>query len=462
MVSPARVLVIDDSPTILKVVSAILARHGYEPAVAKDGLAGIEMIRRGPKFDLVLLDFVMPRMNGYQFCRELRSSPAHRVLPVVLMSAKGDKIRGQFVQQTGAVDAITKPFDARALVAVIEGALAKTAEGRARPVPEGAKMPDEDTIADSIRPSVGPRQHRMKLTIEVAQQIANAVAPSILALRPDEREVEASILAAVARSVSPEVVDALATTLRDLESTEGAAKEVMGGDIAAIPLAEILQVLQMQRQTGVLRISNARSAVTISLRQGLVDFVQSRGAAEEFRLGRYFVERGLVTREHLDQIILGRGPGGLLLGDALVNSGKVSREDLNDALARQSSELIYEILRWPYGRFSFTREPFRPEAEAAKLGLGVSGLVLEGFRRVDEWRLMEGTIHFDQIIIVDQFALESLDPSKLTRIDKLVIGAVDGTRTVNEIIKESAVGSFDAIKALYQFIQSRVLRPRAA
>jgi CheY-like chemotaxis protein len=462
MVSPARVLVVDDSPTILKVVSAILARHGYEPSVARDGLAGIEMIKRGPKFDLVLLDFVMPRMNGYQFCRELRSNPAHRSLPVVLMSAKGDKIRGQFVQQTGAVDAITKPFDARALVAVIEGALAKTAEGRARPVPEGAKMPDEDTIADSIRPSVGPRQHRMKLTIEVAQQIANAVAPAILALSPQEREIESTLLATVARAISNEVVDSLATTLRDLDGGEGVAKEVMGGDIAAIPLAEILQVLQMQRQTGVLRISNARSAVTISLRQGLVDFVQARGASDEYRLGRYFVEKGLVTREHLDQVILAKGTGGPLLGDALVDSGKVSREDLTDALSRQSSELIYEILRWPYGRFSFTREPFRPEAEAAKLGLGVSGLVLEGFRRVDEWRLMEGTINFDQVIVIDQYALDSLNSEKLTRIDKLVIGAVDGTRTVNEIIKESAVGSFDAIKAVYQFMQSRVLRPRAA
>src|SRR3954465_1019226 len=195
MASPARVLIVDDSPTILKVVSAILARHGYEPAAARDGLAGIEMIKRGPKFDLVLLDFVMPRMNGYQFCRELRSNPAHRSLPVVLMSAKGDKIRGQFVQQTGAVDAITKPFDARALVAVIEGALAKTAEGRARPVPEGAKMPDEDTIADSMRPSGFPKQSRMKTSIEVAQHVAHAVVPAVLALSPEERVSEASLLA---------------------------------------------------------------------------------------------------------------------------------------------------------------------------------------------------------------------------------------------------------------------------
>src|SRR3954454_729426 len=198
MGSPARVLVVDDSPTILKVVSAILARHGYEPMVARDGLAGIEMLKRGTKYDLVLLDFVMPRMNGYQFCRELRSNPANRTLPVVLMSAKGDKIRGQFVQQTGAVDAITKPFDSRALVAVIEGALTKTAEGRARPVPDGAKMPDEDTIADSIRPSIGPRQHRMKVVIEVAQQVANAVTPAVLALGAKERDVEAAVLGAIA------------------------------------------------------------------------------------------------------------------------------------------------------------------------------------------------------------------------------------------------------------------------
>ena len=195
----ARVLVVDDSPTILKVVSAILARHGYEPAVARDGLAGIEMIKKGPKYDLVLLDFVMPRMNGYQFCRELRSNAAHRALPVVLMSAKGDKIRGQFVQQTGAVDAITKPFDARALVAVIEGALAKTAEGRARPVPEGAKMPDEDTIAESLRPAQLAKQQRQKTAVDVAQRVAQAVTPVIMSLPPEERESEAAVMGAVAR-----------------------------------------------------------------------------------------------------------------------------------------------------------------------------------------------------------------------------------------------------------------------
>src|SRR6186713_2440956 len=99
MAQRASILVVDDSPTILKVVGGILARGGFAVETARDGVAGIEMVR-ARAFDLVLLDFVMPRMNGYQFCRELRDLPEHKELPVVLMSAKGDKIRDQFVLQT--------------------------------------------------------------------------------------------------------------------------------------------------------------------------------------------------------------------------------------------------------------------------------------------------------------------------------------------------------------------------
>src|SRR5215216_1697290 len=163
----ARILVVDDSPTIRKVVCSILEASAFSVLPAQDGQEALELLAH-EKVDLVLLDFVMPRMNGYQFCRELRAKDELKNLPVVLMSAKGDKIRGQFVQQTGAIDAITKPFDARALVAVIEGALSKATEGRARPVPEGAKMPDEDMIAESVRPSLLSRNMLQRSRVDFA------------------------------------------------------------------------------------------------------------------------------------------------------------------------------------------------------------------------------------------------------------------------------------------------------
>lgn len=454
VMGPARVLIIDDSPTILKVVGAILARHGYEPATARDGLAGIELLRKSPRFDIILLDYSMPRMNGYQFCREIRSNPVFRSLPVVLMSAKGDKIRGQFVQQTGAIDAITKPFDACALIAVLEGALAKTAEARARLMPESL---EEEYGAES---AVSVRHRRMRTMAAVAQHVARAVTPAVLALSPAERDSEASVLAATARAVSPEVIDVLAKTLQNYDLVES-FKEMMGGDIAAIPLAEILQILHMQRQTGVLRVTSGRASITVYLHLGLIDLVQSRGLPDEFLLGRYFVELGAVTREQLADVLATKTAGEALLGATLLEASLITEDQRREALLNQSCELVYELLRWRFGRFSFTREPFRPEVEEATLGLGVSGLVLEGFRRVDEWRLMEGSINNEQVICVDDDARAALDEASLPRSQRLVLQVINGARTVAEIVRESMAGSFNATKAVYDLMDARVLKPRA-
>src|SRR5262245_59313017 len=79
------VLVIDDSPTITKVVQLVLTKAGYQVATAPDGEAGLDATR-AQRPALILLDFVMPKMNGYQFCRELVADPKLRDIPVVLMS----------------------------------------------------------------------------------------------------------------------------------------------------------------------------------------------------------------------------------------------------------------------------------------------------------------------------------------------------------------------------------------
>src|SRR5689334_9764465 len=106
---PTRVLVVDDSPTIRKVVVAVLERHGFEAVQAADGLSALDALvnaqRSGDgddrggegddgaengtgKIDLVLVDFVMPKMNGFQLCRAIRQDGKLRSTPVVLMSAK--------------------------------------------------------------------------------------------------------------------------------------------------------------------------------------------------------------------------------------------------------------------------------------------------------------------------------------------------------------------------------------
>jgi DNA-binding response OmpR family regulator len=436
---PTRILVVDDSPTIRKVVTAVLERHGFEALHASDGQAALDKLTESvavspdgevngaSKIDLVLVDFVMPRMNGFQFCRALRQDDALRATPVVLMSAKSDRIREHFVQQTGAIDAITKPFDAQALIAVIENAIRRSEAWRTRGEALAAGTPEDFEAPDTMRGS------------------------------------------------SP--VD-------DARRSSPGFRIALSGDMAIIPIGAALQLLQIEGQSGVLLVTDGKTEVSISVRQGLIDLVQARNAGSEFRLGRYFVEHGLVTPEDIDRLLRDNAltprppapdakPPSMpreesnstrrLLGDILVDSGRVTREQLRDALARQSSELVYEVLRWPRGRFEFRHETLPALAESARLGLPVASVVMEGFRRVDEWRLVEaGLGNFEAVLQKDQVAIEQGGVDRLPKAELRLLEMVDGERTVREIVNQSHMSGFDACKILYQLIEARLVRRRAA
>ncbi len=453
----ARVLVIDDSLTILKVVSIILKSHGYDVAVARDGAEGFEQLRLGTPFDLVLLDFVMPRMNGYQFCRQLRADEQHRHLPVVLMSARTNTIGDRFVEQTGAVDALSKPFDSRALVAVVGNVLSKRLVEERRSMPNPETMVDEEEL--SAGPFAGPQSEHFRSLGKMSDFIVQAVAPAITRLRPQDLTVAELVENTIARTLTPQLMVELVQAGSDLELEEGGVREIVRGDLGLMPLAEVLQMFQLRRQTGVMVAHDKarKRHARFYIRDGMLDFAEASGLNDEFRLGRYFVEPGWLRRDELEHELSQRPPG-RLMGEWLYETERVSEAQLRHALAKQSAEIVYEVLRWTEGRFILTTAEFSDTAERARLELGLSELVLEGFRRVDEWRLMADTIDFDAILVVDQVALGTLDDSKLGQWERPVLMAIDGKRTAREVMEVSDLASFDAIKVIYGFLQSRIVR----
>jgi DNA-binding response OmpR family regulator len=459
----ARILVVDDSPTIRKVVSSILLDREYEPVLAEDGQAALDLLG-SEKVDLVLLDFVMPKMNGYQFCRELRAKPELKNLPIVLMSAKGDKIRGQFVEQTGAIDAITKPFDARGLVAVVEGALKRQEEGRAGPVPDAAAMPADDAnLLDSIRPSRtslsdDPAVRRVQAAQEFAIAIERVVAPELKKLKKVPPGTDELVKTALERAIRPESMAALATLLRALSFGEN-TREVLAGDVSVISIAEILQLLDLQRQTGALSVFTREAEITLYVRNGRIDFASWRGLRNEFLVGRYLVEDGAITKDQLGRTLDGKTNGKQLVGEALVELGHTTPEAVHRALVRQTSELVYEVVRWKNGRFSFSVGVEHPPAIKAVLSMETSALVMEGFRRVDEWRLIEGSFDFDDVLYPDQGAIERLDSeTNLTGPERNVLAAIDSEKTIRELVNQMPGSSFEVCKILYQLLNSRLVR----
>jgi hypothetical protein len=230
-----------------------------------------------------------------------------------------------------------------------------------------------------------------------------------------------------------------------------------------ISIAEVLQLLDLQRQSGVLSIFTRYSEITLYVKQGRLEFAAARGLRVEFRIGRYLVEDGAITRDELQTVLDNRAGSKRLLGELLIQLGMATEEQVRRALVRQTTELVYEVVRWNKGRFAFMVGAETPAATKAALAIETGGLVMEGFRRVDEWRLIEGSFDFDEVLYHDTVAIERLgEDANLTRQERAVLSAIDGERTIREIVDLTGGSSFELCKIVYQFLNSRLVRRRAA
>jgi DNA-binding response OmpR family regulator len=461
------VLVIDDSPTITKVVQLVLTKAGYQVQTAADGEQGLVAVR-AQRPELILLDFVMPRMNGYQFCRELAADAKLRDIPVILMSAKGDQVGERFVKVMGIVDYITKPFSPEAITAVVQHAIGKYA---------GSGHDDENpslvTGEDLAATDDADRAHARTAALgQLRSQVSDVVAARVAALfqlaesASDENSKINTDAAAVADAVKAAVDDAaLSRMLASIDlGLFGEGMPGLRGDLRVVPLAEVLQLLDVQEQSGVLTVERSGARVDIYFRRGRVDQAIADGVPDEFLLGRFVTDAELMTRGDFEGFLESRSSSGgqKLIGQQLVRLGHLAEADLKSCLTRQSSELIYEILRWRHGRFRFgAGMELPPPVIDAALGLDVEAVLMEGYRRVDEWHLIERAIdNFDVVFLRNEDSVAQMGRGRLTREELAVLELVNGKNTVKDIVRKSRMGSFEVSKMLYRLLSIKLVRRR--
>jgi phosphate regulon transcriptional regulator PhoB len=146
----SRVLIVEDEPDIRELVVHHLKREGYQVSVAASGEEALRQVQASPP-DLVLLDLMMPAMNGLEVCRRLRQDPVTASLPIVMLTAKGDEIDRVLGLEIGADDYVVKPFSPKELLARVRAVLRRSlpAPG-ASPTTLGALTIDPGTHTVSV------------------------------------------------------------------------------------------------------------------------------------------------------------------------------------------------------------------------------------------------------------------------------------------------------------------------
>ena len=404
-----RALVIDPSVVARDALRTTLETEGWEVLFADAEDALREASARVP--DLIFLDAAEDSGLG----PALKSTANLSDVPMVLMVAEADAER--LMQQSGADDAVKKPFSPDAIRTVAAHLLRKT-RSSAPHRPAGAQR--------------APASERLEKALFNSAKLLGETYPG-----PDAQ-----------RELARAIVEAYDETF-DVS---------FRGRIEHLPLGDVLQMLA-QGHEGVLYVErsgpvSAPQAVRICLRGGVVDFVDYEGLGPEFLLGRYLSRIALVEEADIERAA--QKPR--WLGRTLVEEHTITREDLVECLREQSSELVYEALRWHRATFRFERYGVLPEAEDAALGLTPTGLLMEGLRRVDEWRLIEQHVtSFDLVYIRDSRSATVEKPSAL---EERVLAAIDDQRNVRDLIQHTGLAPFDVCKALYQFVQARVIRHR--
>lgn len=146
----ATILIVEDEPDLVQTVKFSLEREGWRTLVATDGRTALATAAREPKPDLILLDLMLPDMNGTEVCRTLRAHDPTRDIPVMMVTARDDEIDRVVGFEVGADDYLTKPYSMRELLLRVQAILRRV---------DRPRRPDVELEFGRLR--VDPAGHRV-------------------------------------------------------------------------------------------------------------------------------------------------------------------------------------------------------------------------------------------------------------------------------------------------------------
>ena len=210
----------------------------------------------------------------------------------------------------------------------------------------------------------------------------------------------------------------------------------LSGNLKTMLPGDLLQWLSLGQKTGTLVISNKRVEKKIFFRNGRVISSASNDPREY--LGQFLMSHGYLSEAELTKAMEVQRQSGILLGRILVMIDVIGEEDLQRLMRRKAEEEIYDIFLWSDGDFYFIDDEL-PQMEMIPLQVDVTGIIMEGTRRVDEWSRIRETVPHQGVIPVLHKVPDYAD---LEEVEEPIVRAIDSRRTIADIVLESRSSEF--------------------
>jgi hypothetical protein len=224
----------------------------------------------------------------------------------------------------------------------------------------------------------------------------------------------------------------------------------ISGNLRTMPFPDLMEWISMGRKTGTLVIKGQRFTKKILFQKGAVSAVTSNNPREH--LGYYLVGWGILAEDELEQVLDRQKDLNVMLGELLVQTGRLTREEVDRMVRIKTEETIYDLMLWQEGEFFFLDDA-QPRRDFKELQLPVSHFIFEGARQSDERRRIATLIpDSDHIPKIGR----PLDESQLTPTGLAVLREIDGKRSIEEIALRCHVPEFPVLAFVFQGLQNSV------
>ncbi len=250
------------------------------------------------------------------------------------------------------------------------------------------------------------------------------------------------------------------------------------GTLRDFSLADIFQLIGLQRKTGVLTLRSKEDTVTVTFLDGKVVGADSLDRRLENRLGSVLIRTGYLSQDQLNRALEIQKETLQRLGFILTHYGIISADSLKEAIQLQITQIVFRLFRWHDGDYHFSQETTIEYDRDNVTPISAESILMEGARMIDEWPIIEKRIRsYDmvfrkkltdqEIVVVGAEEADEIDfdgtraPKKkragadkirISEEEKLIYDLVDGLTSVGDIVEMSRLSEFDTNKSLYELL----------
>jgi DNA-binding response OmpR family regulator len=377
--TPTRtILVVDDDRDVQRFLAERLEREGWRVITEKDGDWALRSFERR-QVDAVVLDILIPVVNGFQVAERIRATPQGRAVGIVMLTGiyRGPRHRAEAIERYGLIDYLDKPVDLERLVDLLRTHFTRT------PAPPAAASP--------------PPAPATPLAWETHKE--------------EKREVERAAARVAEKPAAAE----------------------QRGNLKRTPFPRLLARLDRQRATGGLFLLRDKIKKIVYFRDGRATFIKSNVLDE--CLGRVLVRERMITESECEESVRRMKAQKRQQGSVLIEMGVISPHNLRYGLELQLGAKLFDVFAWTEGEFVFRGDVPLPQ-DVIGLDLSTAQVVLEGVRRAWTSDRLEAALAG----LGEQHLAPAADPElrfqelDLAPAERIFVDALDGTRTVAEAL----------------------------